>query len=84
MRTAKNENQFIFLWVFEKDFKMISKINPDNEYVVQGNLLLRLHQEQNKLINNVPSRESLHNLEKVIELIIHDVLDLNDYPYLPR
>jgi hypothetical protein len=64
--------------------KMISKINPDNEYVVQGNLLLRLHQEQNKLINNVPSRESLHNLEKIIELIIHDVLDLNDYPYLPR
>ena len=63
---------------------MNSKINPDNEYVIEGRKLLRLHQEQNRLINNVPTRESLHDLEKVIESILHnDLLDLNDYPYIP-
>ena len=47
-------------------------MKPDQheQYEIRGQLLCRLWEEQNILINYKRTQESLHNLEKVIELIL--------------
>ena len=46
------------------------KPDIDETYEVEGRLLARLHQEQQRLIHHKMTESSKHDLEKVIELIL--------------